>query len=483
MNRQIRRVGIVLSACFLALFLQLNYLQVLSADRLANHPRNVRTLLRDYAKPRGQILSADEAIVAESIPVDSELKYLRAYPQGALFGHVSGFFSFSLGATGIEASYNDELTGKSQQRELRNLSDILAGKEQTGTVVLGISAKAQQAARDALAHAGKRGSVVVLDPTTGLILAMYSAPSYDPSPLAAHNQQSVQQAYAAFESDPENPMLARAFRERYPPGSTFKVVTAATALEQGGVTPETTFPMLRELDLPQSDKALRNFGGKECGGSLSDAFRVSCNTVFGQLGLDLGEELVKGIESFGIGESIPFDLRAASSAGPEPGSFRKNQPSFANAAIGQGDVATTPLQMALVAAAIANEGTIMKPHVVREIRDQDGVVIETIQPSEWRQAVSRATALDVRQLMINVVRAGTGTAARISGVQVAGKTGTAQAPGGSPHAWFIGFAPAEAPRFAIAVIVERGGSRGDEATGGRVAAPVARAVLTDLLGL
>jgi peptidoglycan glycosyltransferase len=216
---------------------------------------------------------------------------------------------------------------------------------------------------------------------------------------------------------------------------------------------------------------------------MAESFRRSCNTTFGQIGLDLGERFVDGMKAFGITEDVPFDLPEARSAGPGAGTFEKNKPSFANAAIGQGDVAVTPLQMATVAAAIAYGGVLMAPHVVREVRDADGEVVRRIGPDEWKRAVQPTTAAAVTSMMIDVVRAGTGTAAAVPGHTVAGKTGTAEAPGGPPHAWFIGFAPAEAPRFAIAVIVERGGDVGDEATGGRVAAPVAGTVLARLLAL
>jgi peptidoglycan glycosyltransferase len=325
--------------------------------------------------------------------------------------------------------------------------------------------------------------VVVLDPSTGEIVALWSFPSYDPSPLSSHSAKAAQQAFDGYTKDPTNPMLARAYRERYAPGSTFKVVTAATAIETGTATPQTGYPVLRFLDLPQSDKQLHNFGNSACGGTMAESFRRSCNTTFGRIGLDLGEKLVDGMKAFGITEDVPFDLPEAPSAGPAPGSFKRNQPSFANAAIGQGDIAVTPLQMATVAGAIANGGVLMAPHVVREIRDPDGRVVRRIGPAEWKRAVSPTTAAAVTEMMKDVVRAGTGTAAAVPGYTVAGKTGTAEAPGGPPHAWFVGFAPAEAPRFAIAVIVERGGDLGDEATGGRVAAPVAGKVLAKLLAL
>jgi len=479
MNRQVRRVGIAVVVCFLALFVQLNYLQVVKAHSLANNPRNVRAVVRDYSEPRGQIITADGVVVARSVPVNDEFERLRTYPTGPLFAHTSGFFSFTLGATGVEDAYNSDLSGRNLDRQFHNIGDWLIGKEQTGDAVLSLRNVAQEAARDALGE--RKGSVVVVDPATGEVLAMWSYPSYDPGPLAGHAPKPVQAAYNGYTHDPANPMLARAYRERYPPGSTFKIVTASTAIETGTANPGSRYPVLRFLGLPQSDKQLHNFGDEACGGTMADSFRVSCNTTFAQVGLDLGEKLVDGMKAFGITEDIPFDLPAARSSGPAAGTFGHNKPSFANAAIGQGDVAVTPLQMAMVAAAIANGGVMMAPHVVKEIRDADGRVIRTIGPTEWKRAVSPTTASALTQMMIDVVKRGTGTAAAIPGVTVAGKTGTAENPGGPPHAWFVAFAPAEAPRFAVAVIVEHGGDLGDEATGGRVAAPVAEKVLAALL--
>jgi peptidoglycan glycosyltransferase len=479
-NRQVRRVGIGVVGLFVALFLQLNWLQVVDAHSLANNPRNVRAVLRDYSQPRGQIVTSDGVVVARSEPVKDEFERQRTYPTGLLFGHVSGFFSFTLGASAVEDAYNRDLSGRDVDRQFHDLGDWLIGKERTGDAVLSLSNAAQEAAREALGD--RRGSVVVLDPSTGEIVALWSYPSYDPGPLAAHSSKAVQQAFDGYNHDPAKPMLARSYRERYPPGSTFKVITASTAIETGTANVQTRYPVLRSLPLPQSDKSLANFGHSACGGTLADSFRVSCNTTFGQIGLDLGEKLVDGMKAFGITEDVPFDLPEARSGGPVPGTFSHNKPSFANAAIGQGDVAVTPLQMATVAGAIANGGVLMAPHVVREIRDADGRIIRKIGPDVWQRAVSPTTAAAVRDMMVDVVRRGTGTAAAVPGFTVAGKTGTAeQGPGQPPHAWFIGFAPAEAPRFAIAVIVERGGDLGDEATGGRVAAPVAGKVLAKLL--
>jgi peptidoglycan glycosyltransferase len=282
-------------------------------------------------------------------------------------------------------------------------------------------------------------------------------------------------------------MLARAWREVYPPGSTFKTVTAATALADK-VDVNKQFPQLTDLSLPLTTNKLQNFGGERCGGSLEDGFVASCNTTFGQVGLDLGEQLATGVQRFGVNtDSPPSDLDPgiARSAGPQPGSFKRNAPLFALAAIGQGPVAVTPLEMALVAESVATGGVMLQPHVAARIEDVDGNVVRRIGAKEWRRAMNPATAATMKQFMLQVVQRGTGTAAQIPGIQVAGKTGTAETnPGQNPHAWFIAFAPADHPKYAIAVLVEHGGFDGvnAEITGGRVAAPIAASVLRVLLG-
>ncbi len=262
------------------------------------------------------------------------------------------------------------------------------------------------------------------------------------------------------------------------------MITTAIALDNNVADPDTEYPVLSEIVPPQTTRPIQNFGGKACGGTLAESFRDSCNTTFAQIGLDLGERFAEGVERFGINTSPPdadVNPRVVESIGPARGEFDLNKPSFAQAAIGQGPVAVTPLEMALVAASVANDGMMMVPHVASEIRDADGVVTERIDPEEWRRAMSVATAAEVTTLMRDVVDNGTGRAAAIPGIAVAGKTGTAQAPVGANHAWFIGFAPADNPVYAIAVLVEHGGELGDDATGGRVAAPMARDVLTRLL--
>ncbi len=459
---------------------QLTYLQIINAGHLANDPRNTRAALRDINRPRGPILSADGVVLARSVPSkdNTEFKYQREYPEGGLFAQVVGYQSFVFGNTGVESTYNDALVGREADLQLDNLSDLVSGSNGTGTVVLSLRADVQREAAAALGL--QRGSVVVLDLTTGEVVAMYSTPTYDPNPLAGHNSLEVQKAYKALNDDPNKPNLSRAFRELYAPGSTFKSVTAAVAIDESVATPaEPVYPTLSQLDLPQTDSVLRNFGGKECGGNLAESLRQSCNTTFGQIGLDLGNKFVGGMRKFGIGVIPPFDVApgAIASIGPPAGSFDLNQPLFAFAGIGQGDVAATPLQMALAAAGIGNGGVIMKPHVGAEIKNSKGKVVRRIANEPWRTATSATTAQAVNTMMTDVVEQGTGTAAKITGVRVAGKTGTAQADGGPPHAWFIAFAPADAPRYAVSVIVERGGSLGSEATGGRIAAPIAARVL------
>jgi peptidoglycan glycosyltransferase len=481
-NRAIRRVGIGITVLVLLLVGQLTYLQVYDADHLANDPRNIRTALRDFARPRGRILTADGQIVARSVKTGDELKFQRLYPLGPLFSQIAGYQSFVFGNVGVERTYNSELAGRDPLLQIKNVGDVLAGKEPVGNVVLSINAGLQQAARDALG--ASRGSAIVMNPKTGAILAMYSNPSYDAQPLAGHSSKDVQAYNQLLRANPDKPDLPRAYRERYPPGSTFKIVTASVALGAGLVNPNTEFPTLSELKLPQTNNTLKNFGGESCGGTLAHSLQVSCNTTFGRIGLDLGDQFVPGMQQFGIGSAPPLDVApgAVPSVGPPPGSFRQNQPLFAFAGIGQGDIAVTPLQMALAASAVANNGVIMQPHVTDRITDADDNPVKTIDPKPWRTAMSPQVAATMTTLMIGVVEGGTGQGARIPGVSVAGKTGTAQTETGSAHAWFVSFAPADDPQVVVAVILEHGGTAGSEATGGRFAAPIAQQLMRIALG-
>lgn len=481
MNAQIRVLGIVLMVLFSALFVQLNNLQVFSAERLNEHPANTRTVVRDFSQPRGAIQTSDGVVIAESVEVDDAFERQRRYPEAELFAHITGYFSFTFGDDGIERIYNDALTGRDRKVTLDRLGDLLLEKDKTADVTLTVSKTLQQIATDGLA--GRKGSVVAIDPRNGAILALADYPSYDPNRLASHNQDEVRKAWADLNADEDRPMLPRTYRERYFPGSSFKVVTAAGALGAGVATlSQPVFPVLTELPLPQTTEPLRNFGGSACGGPLPEALRISCNTAFAQLGVDMGAPtLAAAANAFGFNEVPPIDLPfGAESVFPDPSAFARDIPALAKSAIGQQDVAATPLQMALVAAAIANNGVIMTPHLLAEVRDSQAELLERYDPKPWREAVPPEVARAVRDMMVGVVAAGSGANAQIPGVTVAGKTGTAQTGLGTSHTWFIAFAPAEAPRVAVAVMLENQPSA-NEFTGGALAAPIARDVMAAAL--
>jgi peptidoglycan glycosyltransferase len=485
MNTGIRRVGVVVILLFIGLVGQLTYLQLVENQKLADDPNNARKFLQDISRPRGPILSADGHILAESVPVNDVYKYQRVYPEATakLFAQVVGYQSIQFGSVGVEAEYSKQLAGRDCEFSLSDPSRCVSNRPITGTVFLNLSVQAQKAAADALA--GRRGSVVVLNVRTGGVVAAYSNPTFDPTLLVSHDTKVAQLARQFLLAAPENPMLARAWRELYPPGSTFKTVTAATALTDN-VDVHKQFPFLTELPLPLTTTSLHNFGDERCGGSLEEGFIESCNTTFGQVGLDLGNRLATGVERFGVNEGgAPSDLDPdiVGSIGPREGTFEIEQPRFAQAAIGQGPVSVTPIEMALVAEAVATGGEIRSPQTVNRIEDPDGRVVRTYHSRPWRRAMDVAVAATLRDWMIEVVNRGTGTAAQIPGIQVAGKTGTAETTEDEPpHAWFIAFAPADDPQYAISVLVEHGGSSQAETTGGRVAAPVAAQVLRVLLG-
>jgi len=481
-NRQIRRLGLAFLVLFLLLFGQVNYLQVFAAKSLADNPANQRHLIQVYAVRRGSILARDErTVLATSRLTDGTLRYLRVYPAGQLYASVTGFASVLFGNAGLEAAQNDALQGEGSGLVPESFLDELLGRPVQGaTVVTTIDPKLQRAAARALGNLP--GAVVALDPRTGDVLAMYANPTYDPNPLASHDPKVSGAAQAKLVKDPQKPLLSRASQELFPPGSTFKMVTAAAALENG-ITPDTLFANPPKLDLPQTNHALQNFGGEHCAGgtpqiTLALAFEISRNVVFGEVGLKIGADaIVTQAEKFGFNDTVPFALPWAEGRIPPAESFAQALPAVAFSAIGQEDVLANPLQMALVAEAIADHGTEMAPRLVSELRDPSGRVIATVDPTVYGTPISVATASALTQMMVSVVQSGTGTAAQIPGVVVAGKTGTAQTASGNPHAWFVSFAPAENPQIVVAVVVLNGGSLGSEATGGHVAAPIARAVL------
>ena len=477
MNTPLRRLSTVMILMFVALMAASTWVQFVQAPQLNNDARNVRTLYREYGNPRGPIVVGGEA-VAYSVPVDTSFKFLRTYTNGPLYAPVTGFYSVVYTRSGLEQAMNTELNGTADSLFLSRLQDLITGRQPQGaSVELTIDPVVQQAAWDALA--GQVGAVVAMDPSTGAILAMVSSPSFDPNLLAGHSTPEVTTAWAALNEDPAQPMVNRAIGgDTYPPGSVFKLVTAAAALESG-LSPDTVVEAPLELDLPQSSNTIGNFGGSACSPtgtiSLADALRISCNTAFGRLGLDLGDDALRDqAEAFGFDTSLTIPLRVTESRYPaEP-----DLPQTALTAIGQHDVRVTPLQVAMISAAIANDGVLMRPYLVDTVRNQDLTSVSATSPEELGRSVSPTTARQLRDMMVAVVESGTGRAARIDGVSVAGKTGTAQTTDdAAPHAWFTAFAPANDPKVAVAVVVEHGGALGDEATGGAVAAPIARAVI------
>ena len=480
MQAQVRRVGVGLLIAFLAVFAQLNYVQIFAAERIASNGANVRSLYREYSIKRGDIITADDKTIAVSRPTKGNLKYLRTYPGGELYGHVTGFYSFVFGTRALEAAYNDQLLGEGGVISMQDIEDRLFGSgEQGDDIITTIDSRLQATAQAALGD--QPGSVVALDPSTGEVKAMWTNPSYDPTGLASHSNEK-QRAYARTLNprSADSPMVNGVTQRGYPPGSTFKVVTAAAALESGRYTPSSTFDDPVALDLPQTDQTLSNFTNTACadGGriDLFTALEISCDTTFGMLGLRLHDEIRSVSEGMGFNQEIPFDIGVEASTFPDVPD--DSEPLRAYAGIGQGDVVATPLQMALVAATMANGGEVPRPRLVSKIIDASGGLVDTFSPETLGRAVSEQTAAQITDMMVAVVETGTGTNAQMPGVQVAAKTGTAQSvEGAAPHAWFICFAPANDPQLAVAVVVEHGGSLGAEATGGVVAAPIARSVL------
>jgi peptidoglycan glycosyltransferase len=451
-TRQIRRVATVFLGLFALLFVNLNVLQLLRADELANNPANRRLLIAEYKVQRGPIVVGGEEL-ARSIPSDGDLAFQREYPQGPAYAHVTGFYSFLLSRSGIEAAMNEELNGGSTELLTQNLSQLLGQQTPKGNVVeLTLDPAVQKAAINALGD--RTGAVVAMDPRTGAILAHVSRPTYDPTVLTTGEANT---AWEELRSDPGRPLLDRATRELFFPGSTFKIVTAAAALERSW-DPTTPFEDTDTYQ-PAVGQPIRNYQDGPCGDgetiTLAEAFAVSCNSTFARLGELLYELPVE--RSF-----IPKALDPAQAA---------------QTGIGQFETKATPLQMAMVVSSIVNEGTLMTPHVVRAVRDPAGRQVRGEDILPWddgrfgAQAVTPRTARLLRDMMVDVVTSGTGKAAAIQGVTVGGKTGTAQTgrEDETATAWFVGFADQD---VVVAVVVPDAGGGG-----GTVAGPIARAVM------
>jgi len=481
--RRIRWLGIVLVLCFVALFLQLNNLQVIEAKQYATAPDNPAQKLQRYDQPREVIQDADGVILAQSVPVAhpcaSCYRYQREYAEGPLFAQITGYLSYIYGATGVEDFYDQDLA--THNRPVKTLGDLLTNPSITDDVTLTLSTTLQLAAQQALG--GRAGAIVVLDPTTGAVLAMYSNPTFDPNPLASDSTKVEQQAFAADNAvDPATGFAAAtslAYQDTFPPGSTFKVVTTSATYDYAPRLVDTPMPYYTCIPphtFAGQTTQLCNYGAGGCGGTIAEMLPPSCDTGYAILGTRVGASaMTAAANAFGFNQQPPLDLPHSPfevSDFLQPACYQGAQVFLAFSSIGQKCTIATPLQMALVAAGIANGGLVMTPHVMYEIRDSAGNLVERYQPTVWHEATTLPTADAVRQLMREVVQYGTA-----SGVgfppqdQVAAKTGTAQVGVGNTATtdWMIAFAPADAPRVALAVVVPH---QTLSATGAEIAGPV-----------
>ena len=517
MNLRIRRLGIVLGVLYLLLFVQLNRVQFFGAERLQDDVNNTRGLIREFGRERGPIVTADGVLVARSVEYDGSVDFRREYPEADLYAHIVGYQSLNVEPTGLERQYNEELAGEPLDQRFASLGDLFNDRDTTATLHLSIRDDVQRVAAEALGE--RKGSVVALDPRTGEIIALWTFPSFDPNPVADPDGFVANSAFAELLADPDDPLLAKSYREVFFPGSTFKIVTAAAGVEGGLITaPSPVFAPEDAYEPVPAGAPIRNFAGSTCGGDLVELLRVSCNTAFAEMGAEwVGPDgMVDTAEAFGFNSDIGIDLPGAAESRfptdygsaladvdfyrapdqePAEGTdtvlpngavpIHENSARLAQTSIGQNDVAATPLQMALVAAAVANDGVVMTPHVVTELRAFDGSLYDEIEPEILRVAMSPTTAAVLRDAMEVVAAEGTARNLLTDGVVVGGKTGTAQLGTDPPnsHAWIVGFAglPDQAPSLAFAVIVEaqEGAS---EQTGGRVAAPIAQAVIATVFG-
>ncbi|NIJ14434.1 peptidoglycan glycosyltransferase [Saccharomonospora amisosensis] len=487
MNTPLRKVGITMLVMVTLLLANATYLQVVRADDYRSDGRNARVLLDEYSRERGKIVSEEAGQVLAGVePTDDTLQFRRTYSNGPLYAPVTGYYSVLYGAGGLERAQDEFLNGSDPRLFVRRLSDMITGRDpRGGNVRLTVKPSVQEAAYQAMVANGYTGAVVALDPKTGDILGMVSTPSYDPNKLASHDAEKQQKAWEAFNNDPANPMLNRAVRETYPPGSTFKIVTTAAALENGA-TADTEVTTASNVTLPGTSTTLENFAGNTCpGNTLADALAYSCNTAYAEIAGQLGKEkLEETAANFGIGLS---DLQIPMNVVPSGLGELESQAALYQSGIGQRDVRLTPLQDALLSATVANGGVAMKPQLVKALLAPDLSTIEEFSPEELtgEPALSAENAAVLRDMMI-ASEANTSGGGKDSSLKIASKTGTAEH--GSdpkatpPHAWYTAFAPYDDPKVAIAVIVESGGNRGLAATGGTVAAEIGRATIAAALG-
>jgi peptidoglycan glycosyltransferase len=476
MNKPLRRVALAMMAMVVLLMGNATYVQVIQAGELNEDSRNIRTRYEEYARERGQIIAGGQSLASSRLTEDQLYKYQRTFPNGPLYAPVTGFYSFFYGSNGIERAEDKILNGTDDSMAFDRLSDMVTGnKSRGGSVELTINPAIQQVAYDQLTSKGYHGSVVALNPSTGEILAMVNAPSYDPNVLASADNNAVAEQWERLNGDADKPMNNRAVSEIYPPGSTFKLITTAAAL-QNGYQPNSQVTDAASITLPNSSTPLPNYGGKQCAGNtLTQALAHSCNTAFAEIAGKVGpDKMRETAAAFGFGQDLGIPMNVAKS---DLGAMA-DAASLYQSGIGQRDVRVTPMQNAMMAAAIANEGKLMKPQLVKATRAPDMSELDTFRPEEMNQAVSPQIAQMIRDMMIQSEKNTKGEG-KISGIEIASKTGTAQHgdPDDKPHGWYVAFAPAENPTIAVAVIVENGGDEGAEATGGSLSAPIGRAVI------
>jgi penicillin-binding protein A len=474
MNKPIRRVAFVAMIMFALLLANSTYMIIFRQPTLDTQPQNRRVRDAEFAQNRGAILAGGRTEIAKTVSAKDRFKYQRVYPDDELYAAITGFYSYDRGSSALESTYNAQLSGTDDALFVRRLIDLATNKTPKGaSVQTTIVPEIQEAAATALGN--QKGAVVALDPKTGAVLAMVTSPSFDPNDIASHDIEAAGKAYDRLASNPQHPMSNRAAREIYPPGSTFKLVTAAAALADGK-TPDSLVEAPDRLKLPGTRVSLPN--SSDCGGAkitMTQALKVSCNTAFANLGLEVGEDKLRDqAQLFGFDRRHLADLKGVASQFPD----KLDDAQLALSAIGQYDVAASPLQMAMVSAAIANDGVLMDPYIVSTVRAQDLQPIQTHKPDALSTAMTPENAKELQQMMSVVVSEGTGRNAQIPGVEVGGKTGTAQSdPKRKPFAWFTSFAPLDDPKIAVAVIVEDADIPRNDIAGGLVAAPIARATM------
>ena len=474
MNRPIRRVAFVCMVLFALLLANTTYATLFRTDSLAAEPQNRRVRDAEFAQDRGAILAAGQTKIASTQPAKDRFRFQRSYPAGDLYAPLTGYYSYDHASSGLESTYNSQLAGSADALFVRRLIDLATDRAPQGaSVQTTIVPKIQRAAAEALGD--QKGAVVALDPSTGAVLAMVTSPTYDPNSVASHDVEAAGKAYDRLATDTDRPLANRAAREIYPPGSTFKLVTAAAALADGK-EPDSKVASPNRLKLPGTSTYLPN--STNCGGSavtILRALEVSCNTAFANLGLEVGQDKLRAqAQAFGFDQRHLGDLSGAASTFPDD----MDGAQLALSSIGQYDVAASPLQMAMVTAGIANDGVVMDPYVVSTVQSPDLTPLSTHKPAVLSRAMTTENAQKLQQMMVQVVTSGTGGNGAIAGVEVGGKTGTAQSDlRRKPYAWYTSFAPADDPKVAVAVVVEDADIPRQDIAGGRVAAPIARAVM------